>query len=332
MKFSEGDKMLIKRTGEEGYVVTLIDKDMVEVRVGQTTFPIHIDEIDHPYLKWFMEKNKVKQKEKVFREQIPVEKLMSQKTKVASGIHLAFMPVFQLVENEEQVSKIKVFAINHTHFTVNFKYQVWLMSELVFSHQAVLQPFSDIYFHFLDWEMMNEIPRFECRIEETLNKQYAIHEEVIKIRSTKLFEHLSSLSKNNLATFQYTLLQDFKLKIKEPIPFKLNSLVPQIKTKVTSVKDIPKYELDLHIEHLVDNPRDLQAAEIIQIQRAELEKYLQIAIQHQQDKMVIIHGVGKGVLRNEVHQALKENRFIHSIDSGWQSGYGFGATIVHFKY
>ncbi len=122
MKFSVGDKMLIKRTGEEGVIVSLIDKTMAEVQVGKTIFPIHIDEIDHPYLRWFTQKNKEEQKKKVLREQIPVEKLNEQKPKVASGIHLAFMPVFHIVEMEEQVERLKIFIVNHSHFSISFKY------------------------------------------------------------------------------------------------------------------------------------------------------------------------------------------------------------------
>jgi dsDNA-specific endonuclease/ATPase MutS2 len=48
--------------------------------------------------------------------------------------------------------------------------------------------------------------------------------------------------------------------------------------------------------------------------------------------MVLIHGVGKGVLRSEVQRILKSNEFVHKLESGWQAGYGFGATIAYFKY
>lgn len=332
MKFSVGDKMLIKRTGEEGYIVSLIDKTMAEVKVGKTIFPIHIDEIDHPYLSWFTQKNKEEQKKKVLREQIPVENLSEKRPKVASGIHLAFMPVFHLVEMEEQVERVKIFAINHSHFTISFNYQVRVHSDLLFSYQGILQPFSDLYLHFVDWETMQQIPRFEWKLEETLSNQYATHHDVLKIRSAKLFEHISSVQVNNTPTFQYTLIQEFAMKEKEKVQFKLPSVIPHTNGKIRSVQDIPKYEVDLHIEQLVDDRKGLSNAEILFIQLAELEKYLDIAIKNKQDRLIVIHGVGKGVLRNEVHQLLKANPFVFSIESGWQAGYGFGATIACFKY
>ena len=99
-----------------------------------------------------------------------------------------------------------------------------------------------------------------------------------------------------------------------------------------SVKDIPKYELDLHIENLIDSTKGLSNAEILHLQLLELERYLDIAIQNRQEKMVLIHGVGKGVLRSEVQRILKSNEFVQKLESGWQAGYGFGATIAYFKY
>ncbi|MCC6186259.1 MAG: Smr/MutS family protein [Chitinophagaceae bacterium] len=333
MKFSEGDKMLIKRTGEEGFVVTIIDNKMVSVRVGKTVFPIHIDEIDHPYFKWFTEKNKEnQQKEKKLKEQIPLEKLDFAKPKLATGIHLLFMPVFANVDMEERVTKVKIFAVNHSHFTVLLKYGVRVNDAIIFTHQANMQPFSDIYLHHLDWELMQDIPRFEWELSELLSSQYTQHKDLLKIKSAKLFAHITALQQQNLPTFQYTLLQEFSLKPKEKEFVKIEAIVPKTKQKITSIKDIPKYEVDLHFEALLPDAKGLTNAEILQIQIATLNKYLQLAISNQQDKMVIVHGIGKGVLRNEVIKILKSNEFVHNIESGWQAGYGFGATIACFNY
>ncbi|MEY4334136.1 MAG: hypothetical protein RLZZ196_2879, partial [Bacteroidota bacterium] len=47
MKFSIGDKVLLKRTMEEAEVFSIISSSMVEVIFEDTIFPIFIDEIDH---------------------------------------------------------------------------------------------------------------------------------------------------------------------------------------------------------------------------------------------------------------------------------------------
>lgn len=332
MKFSIGDKMLIKKSGEEGIIISLMDKTMAEVSVGGTIFPIHLDEIDHPYLKWFTEKNKEEQKKKVLREQIAVEKLDIKTPKVASGIHLTFMPVFHSVEMEEQVEKVKIFIVNHSHYTIELTYDLRLESQSLFNYRGTIQPFSDLYLHYIDWDVFQDIPRFEWQIKETLSSQYAVHKNVLKIRSARLFEQISSLQKNNAATFQYTLLQEFEMKKEEKPAFKLETIIPKTKSSVRSIQDIPKYELDLHIENLLEDSKGLSSADMLHLQLAELERYLRIATNNKQDKMVIIHGVGKGVLRNEVARVLKENPYVQKTESGWQAGYGFGATIAYFIY
>lgn len=332
MKFSVGDKMLIKKTGEEGVIVSLLDKTMAEVKVGKTIFPIYIDEIDHPYLKWFTQKNKDEQKKKVLREQIPVEKLDLKAPKVASGIHLTFMPVFHTVEMEEQVERVKIFIVNHSHFTIELRYDVRLENETLFSYLGTIQPFTDLYIHYLDWETMQEIPRFEWSLKETLSTQYAVHQDVLKIRSAKLFAQINKLKVSNIPTFQYTLLEEFSAKPKQKEQFKLETVIPKTKSAVKSIHAIPKYEVDLHIEQLVETVKGLSNADMLYIQLAELRKYLSIAVQNKQDKLVVIHGIGKGVLRAEVQRILKDHNYVDKTESGWQAGYGFGATIAYFKY
>jgi hypothetical protein len=332
MKFSVGDKMLIKKTGEEGVIVGLIDQQMVEVLVNGTSFPIYIDEIDHPYLRWFTQKNKSDQQKKVLREQIPVETLQTPQAKIATGMHLTFMPVFHTLDMEERVERCKIFFVNHTHHTIELKYDVRTTGGLLFSYQGVLQAFSDIYLHFIDWDTMQDIPRFEWRIKEVHSDQYALHQDVLKIRSAKLFAHINQLMQQNLPTFQYTLLQEFALKGQVKESFTFPSIVPKTPTKVRSIQDIPKYEIDLHIEQLIDQVKGLSNADILHIQLMELERYLTIAVNNKQDKLVVIHGLGKGVLRTEVQRILKEHPFVERQESGWHAGYGFGATIAYFKY
>jgi hypothetical protein len=305
---------------------------MVEVSVGGTVFPIYIDEIDHPYLNWFTKKNKEEQQKKVLRQQIPIEKLESKPTKIASGVHLVFLPVFHEVEMEERVDKIKIFIVNQTHYTVELKYEVRITNDLVFNYQGVVQPFSDIYLHFIQWADMQLVPRFQWELREALSSQYATHFDVLKIRSAKLFEQISTVQKKNVPSFQYTLLQEFLPKPKEKEVFKLESIVPKTKSFVRSIQEIPKYELDLHIEKLVENTKGLTNAEMLHIQLAELEKYLRIAVRNKQDKLVVIHGNGKGVLRTEVQKTLNAFEYVDKVESGWQAGYGFGASIAFFKY
>ena len=62
------------------------------------------------------------------------------------------------------------------------------------------------------------------------------------------------------------------------------------------------WEVDLHIENLVDNHINLSNYEIVQIQIRHCEFAIEKAIKNNISKLVVIHGKGEGVLKEEVRK------------------------------
>lgn len=331
MKFSVGDKMVIRRSGEEGYIVSLIDKQMAEVSVNGTIFPIYLDEIDHPYLRWFTQKNR-EEKTRKLKEQIPVEPVRERLQKIPSGVHFTFLPEFTVVEMEERVQRLKLYIANETAHKVAVTYVVRIGDTVIFSYRGTVQAFTDVYLHYLPWEQMQEGPRFEWSLRAEDSPGMAVQEETVKIRPVKLFAYINELLANNRPTFRHTLLTEFRPETKTHIPDVPVPPVPRTPQAIHSMQDIPRYEVDLHIEQLLPDVKGLSNLEKLSVQLAELERYLRLAERNRQDKMVVIHGLGKGVLRQEVQKLLQATPFVSEIESGWQAGYGFGATLVRFRY
>ena len=77
-------------------------------------------------------------------------------------------------------------------------------------------------------------------------------------------------------------------------------------------------KVDLHIELLSDNYHYLDNFEIVQIQINECYKSIEKALSSDIYKLEIVHGIGEGVLRNEVHAILRKYnlRFYLSKDGG----------------
>ena len=90
--------------------------------------------------------------------------------------------------------------------------------------------------------------------------------------------------------------------------------------------------IDLHIEKLTDAYSTMSNFEILTLQLAELEKWIDIAVAHRQADMIVIHGMGTGKLREEVHELLKTRREVKHFYNQYDSRFGFGATQVFFKY
>lgn len=90
-------------------------------------------------------------------------------------------------------------------------------------------------------------------------------------------------------------------------------------------------EVDLHIEQLVERPADLSAHEAFEIQMHYFRTCMNHAVQHRVKKVVFIHGVGRGILKDELQKELKLYDNVAVMDAP-MSKYGVGAVEVYFKW
>jgi dsDNA-specific endonuclease/ATPase MutS2 len=93
----------------------------------------------------------------------------------------------------------------------------------------------------------------------------------------------------------------------------------------TKAKDY--WELDLHIESLTDNHRGMSNFDIMKTQLQEFKRFFSKAKANQIQKIVVIHGVGEGILKNEIRSYLSNQEFIEFYDASYLE-YGKGATEV----
>lgn len=334
MKFSVGDRILLKRTGEEGHVAALLGGGMLEVEVGGIVFPVYADEVDHPYLKWFTEKQK--EKKTVVEQPLPLPE-KQQPQKLARGIYLSFLPVFKMEQMEDVVDQLKVYLLNEQPYDIRFRYELKLPGASLFSLDGTLHAYGHLYLHPVSWEQMNEQPRFHWQLSAVEGKkQGPVLGGQLRIRPVKLFEHINDVLLRNEPTFSYLLLDDFvpasgEMKTaekKQPLPV-IGSLAPEPAPMPIS---LPRYEVDLHIEQLTSSHKGMSKGEMLQLQLDHLRYYLDLAIAHRQDRMVVIHGLGKGRLRDAVHEVLQQYPEVDRFVNEWHGRYGFGATEVWLKY
>ena len=77
-------------------------------------------------------------------------------------------------------------------------------------------------------------------------------------------------------------------------------------------------KIDLHIELLIDSYQYLDNFEIVQIQLNECHLKIENALNSNYQKLIIVHGIGTGSLKAEVHKLLRNYnlRFYLSKDAG----------------
>lgn len=333
MKFSIGDPVLLKRTGEEGIVTAIESRELIEVRVNGTTFPVHIDELDHPYLAWFTKKGSVVKKTPATTPIPKPEQAPTMKERPARGAYLSFLPVFQTIDMEDRVVHVKVYLLNELPVTVRYTYDVRLNDQSLFSHEGLLHPFGNVYLHTIEYIDLSAQPRFNWSLIDTTFKNNAREEGVLRIKPTKLFGHISTILQGGEPSFAYELVSAFKERREPEPPPPVPMPGKQLNTAPLSNKiEVPKGEIDLHIEALMPNHKGMSNAEIIKVQLDALHKYVQQAIVHRLQRLIVIHGLGKGRLREEVHAALKTIPEVARFKNEWSGKYGFGATEVTLKY
>jgi dsDNA-specific endonuclease/ATPase MutS2 len=106
--------------------------------------------------------------------------------------------------------------------------------------------------------------------------------------------------------------------------------VKKKKSKVLSygkLVDKQVMEIDLHIEELTESHAGLSNAEIIQLQLKIFRKAINEAIEMRLRKLIVIHGVGLGVLREEIRKELADYPGYDYHDADYRR-YGQGATEI----
>ena len=86
-------------------------------------------------------------------------------------------------------------------------------------------------------------------------------------------------------------------------------------------------EIDLHAENLMETFKHMSNYEIMQVQLKHFQSNLEEAIANRYYKIVFIHGVGNGRLKQEITTILKKYREVRFQD-GEHKKYGYGATEV----
>lgn len=337
MKYEIGDTVTVLLTNEDGKVVEIINDKMILIEVKGVRFPAYMDQVDFPYFKMFTQKRQA-EKKKVFIDNIKVEKNNSRQ-KVEEGVFISFMPVFDKdIFDDDVVDKFKIYLINQTGNALTFNYHVFAAGESSFDLKNTINPLENFYLHDVKFEELSDNPRFvfEFALLNSDKKKAPYYEASLKIKAKQLFKKIEEIQLNNQPSFSYLLFETYPEKeeeIKVDVS-KLGSAGFRMYDAGKIRENLPpsRSVVDLHIEKLTDNWKHLSNFEILTIQLKEFEKYYDLATAHYQSSFTIIHGVGTGKLRDEIHDILRLKKEVKSFVNQYTAAYGYGATEIFFAY
>ncbi len=337
MKYEVGDNVTVLLTNEDGKVVEIMNEKLVMVEVKGVRFPAYTDQIDFPYFKMFTTK-KIPEKKKVYIDQVRKEKDF-QKLKEGEGVLFSFMPIFSKdVFDDDVVEKFKIHLINQTETAYNFNYNLMIAGESNFSFKNTVEPLNDFYLHNVDFEDLSDSPRFdfEFSLKEPDKRKAPFFETSLKLKGKQIFKKIEEIQIENLPTFSYKLFDDYPNKVEEE---KVD--LSQLGNAGFRIYDAAKGKdnlapartvVDLHIEKITNSWSHLSNFEMLTFQLNTFEKFYDLAVAHRQPVLTVIHGVGSGKLKDEIHEILRLKKEVKSFVNQYNGLYGFGATEIFLQY
>jgi hypothetical protein len=334
MKYEIGDTIILLQTDEEGTIVEFLDDKMVMVDVKGVRFPVYTDQIDFPYFKMFTSGKQV-EKKKMFVDEVRREKQPA-RIPTHEGVFLRFFPVYRKDEFDDMVvEKMKIFLVNQNAADYGFTYQVTFGGEKKFLLQNSLRAASDFYLHDIPFEEMGDNPRFSVEFTPVRQEKSKapFTETVLKVKPKQLFQKIEEAKRNNEPAISYLLFKDWPDAAAPDDFLDLSSLAKSMSFDVSAAAlhlPPPRSVIDLHIEKLTKNPGMFSVPEILQLQLSEFEKYFDLARAHKLPGMIVIHGIGEGKLKQEIHDRLKNRQGVKSFINRYHPLYGYGATEIEF--
>ena len=113
----------------------------------------------------------------------------------------------------------------------------------------------------------------------------------------------------------------------EPEPARVEPVAKPQSYTLLAAAEFPD-ALDLHVDKLLDNPKEVAKEDILEFQLQHVRDYLDRAIRLGVDRVWIIHGKGTGALRNRVHELLSKMGDLEKYQHKYHPKYDYGATEV----
>jgi hypothetical protein len=235
--------------------------------------------------------------------------------------------------------EIELFLVNDSNFTILYHYSHFKNGVSKSVKHGTVQPNSKVELEGLLQNDLSELPEFGFQLLFFQKEENDWNEPIVKrfkVNPVKFYRETSfhqnqffrknalilQISRNILTTEIDKLTEeDFKKLVQE----KEEKPAPE---KPVQKRNEEIVEIDLHINELIDNAEGLSNNQILEIQKERVETEMKQAIQTGVKKIVFIHGVGQGVLKQEVINLLKTKFKKYYFQDASFKEYGYGATMI----
>ncbi len=330
MKFSKGDKVALKGKEKEGRIVRYIGPNRVELALEDNTLiEAEEDNLEYPYLNWFRKESRKKSKDKI-RKYTQQEPDFDQERK-PNGILLGFWPEYFSSDFDDLIENIRVYFYNDSPDEIEFFYSYTDDVTELLEVKKRIAPFENFFLHSIPFSNLNDKPKISLKLSP---KDEPLAEVPVHLKPKKLYEELNQLREHDLPAYYMELGQDiFSIYIPDIIDVSMlrPSTDKVAKPLVEQSRDTNQV-IDLHLESLFpDDYTSVPKEEALGHQMTAFRDFLADAIKEKQTKITVVHGIGKGRLKEEIHKILDSHTFVKKYQNELHPLYGYGSTEIWLK-
>lgn len=340
-----GDRVKFLNDVGGGTVTKIVGKNMVHVE-NEDGFeiPVLLSEIildsghtipgEKPTVEQFVRQVKAE----VIPEEIPAEEPpVIIKGNDDPRFYLAFVPENSTNPLEGQT---EIYLINDCNFFLLYHYSHFDGTEYETIDAGKLEPNTKLNLGSIVQADIAKLPEFSFqfiyykaksnRLEKPITRNIAVNPvkfyKTGSFSKSGFFKEKAMLFKLNETEMDQALEKLTGKEVKKVIKLKETARQPQAQLKVETPELV---EVDLHMHELVDSTAGLSNKDMIDFQMKKFNEQMQAAIaNHDVKKIVFIHGLGNGVLKQELRRELSIRYKKYTFQDASFQEYGYGATLV----
>ncbi len=341
-----GDKVRFLNAVGGGVVRSVINKTMVNVEdYDGFEVPTLISElvvVDN-LVSVDSDKRNAKREVAVKKEEpAPVKEQPKAEPKYVAGkdtpsCYLAFVP-----QNEANPvdGELKVYLVNDSNNFVLYNYSHFKNKEYRSVEAGKMNPNSKRYLESFTRMDLNELPDFQFQLlffREESNRLEAPLVKSLKLNPVKFYRQNSYEKTRYFAqnAIVYSLFEPYMeteiAKLSETEILQVVKAKDEPRTEVKRVVSPDLVEVDLHIHELLEDTRGLANHEMLEVQLGRFRNELETALANGTRRIVFIHGIGNGTLKQELRKELSTKYKKYYFQDASFKEYGYGATMVILK-
>ena len=340
-----GDKVKFLNAVGGGVITKIVSKNMVHVEnedgfeIPVLTSEIIMNNEDQPGLKATASEQvagkpvaEAKKMEKTVETEGPVVSLQGHEN---PEFYVAFFP-----ENSRNPldGQTRVYLVNNCNFFLLYHFSHFDGREYISQDSGKLEPNTKLLIETISQAEIANLPRY-CfqlicfkekaeRMELPLVKEISINPvkfyKAGSFEKSEFFKEQVMLFKLNETGMDKAIEKLTGKQVRQAIREKEPAIQPEKK------KGIPEVvEVDLHMHELIDTTAGLSNKDMLDLQMKKFREEMEAALaSHLVKKIIFIHGLGNGTLKQELRRELSMRYRKYPYQDASFQEYGYGATMV----